>query len=62
MAGARDVFRRGAEFHGDGGFRDHRLGVGPENVDAEHAIGFGVGQDFDEAFGREVGARTGNNY
>ena len=55
VAGARDVLGRGAEFHGDGGLGDHGLGVGPENVHAEHAIGLGVGEDFDEAFGRQIG-------
>ena len=30
-------------------------GVGPEDMDAEHAVGLGVGEDFDEALGREIG-------
>ena len=34
--------------------RDHGAGVGAENMHAEHAIGRGVGQNFDEAFGGAV--------
>ena len=56
VAGAGDVLGRGAEFHGDRGFGDHGPGVGPEDVHAEHAVGLGVGEDFDKAFGREIGA------
>ena len=29
-------------------------GVGPEDVHAKHAIGLGVGEDFDEAVGRKI--------
>src|SRR5262249_57232020 len=58
---AGDVFRGCAEFHGDGGFADHVAGVGAENVHAEHAVGFGVRQDFHEALGGQIdpGARIG---
>ena len=51
VAGARDVLRGGAEFHRDGGFRDHVAGVGADDVHAEHAVGLGVGQDLHEAVG-----------
>src|SRR5579872_3205870 len=59
VAGAGDVFGRGAELHGDGGLGDHGLGVGAEDVHAEHAIGLGVGEDFDKAVGGEIGAGAG---
>ena len=32
--------------------RDHVAGVGADDVHAEHAVGLGVGEDFDEAVGR----------
>src|ERR1700722_3514580 len=59
VAGAGDVLGRGAEFHGDGGLADHVAGVGAENVHAEHAVGLGVGQDFDEAVGGQVDLGAG---
>ena len=46
MAGARDVFGRRPEFHGDGGLGDHVAGVGADDVHAEHAVGLGVGENF----------------
>ena len=54
MAGARDVLGGCAEFHGDRSLLDHVAGVGANDVDAEHAIGLGVGEDFDEAVGLVV--------
>src|SRR5580704_4342544 len=54
VAGAGDVLGRGAEFHGDRRLADHVAGVGAENVHAEHAVGFGVGQDFHKTFGGQV--------
>src|SRR6202140_1468633 len=54
VAGAGDVLRRGAEFHGDRRFADHVAGVGAENVHAEHAVGLGVRQDFHKTFGGQV--------
>ena len=59
VAGARDVLGRSAKLHGDRRLRDHGLGVGAENVHAEHAVGFGIGEDFDEALRRQVGAGAG---
>ena len=61
MAGAGDVFGRGAEFHGDRGLGDHVAGIGADDVDAEHAVGLGVGDDLDEAVGGQVdlGAAVG---
>src|SRR5215208_197860 len=61
MAGARDILRRRAELHGDGGFRDHVAGVGAEDMHAQHAVGVGVGEDLDEAIGRQIdlGAAVG---
>src|SRR5580698_8077515 len=55
VASAGDVFGRRAEFHGDRRFGDHGLGVRPKDVDAKHAIGLSVGEDFDEAVGCEIG-------
>ena len=55
VAGARDVLGRSAELHSHSGFRDHVAGVGADDVDAEHPVGLGVGQDFDEAVGLLVG-------
>src|SRR5579864_854817 len=54
VAGAGDVFRRSAELHGERRLADHVAGIGAENVHAEHAVGLGVGQDFDKAFGGQV--------
>src|SRR5262245_45820235 len=54
VAGARDVFRGGANLHGDGGLGNHVAGIGAENVHAEHAVGLGVGEDLDEPVGGAV--------
>src|SRR5580700_6139827 len=54
VAGAGDVFGRRTEFHGDGGLCDHGLGIGSENMDAKHAVRLGIGEDFNEALGREI--------
>ena len=55
VAGARDVFRRGAELHRHRRLRDHVAGIGAEDVHAEHAVGLGVGEDLHEAVGLLVG-------
>jgi hypothetical protein len=54
MARTRDVFGRGAEFHGDGGLRNHVAGIDTNHMDAEHAVGLGIGQDLHEAIGGEI--------
>ena len=51
VAGARDVLGGSAELHGDDGFRDHIAGVGADQMDAEHAVGLGVGENFHETLG-----------
>src|SRR5262249_8918448 len=40
------------------GFRDHIAGVRADDVDAQHAVGFGIGENFDEAFGLLIGLGT----
>ena len=50
MTNACDVFRAGVEFH-----RHHRLGdqlgrARAHDMDAEHAVAGGIGEDLDEAF------------
>src|SRR3979411_1816727 len=61
VAGARDVLGRFGEFHRDGGFGVPAVGVGPDDVHAEHAVGLGVGEDFDETVGLmvDLGAAVG---
>ncbi len=49
------VFCRAAELHQDCGFRDQLAGVGANDVDAEHTIRRGVGENFDEAVGHVNG-------
>ena len=43
------------------GFGDHVAGAGADDVDAEHAVGLGVGEDLDDAFGlvHGLGAAVG---
>ena len=55
VAGAREIFRRTAEFHQHRRFRDHVAGVRTDNVNAEHAVGLGVGQNFHKAVGLLIG-------
>src|SRR5579863_10701399 len=54
VTGTGDVFGRSAEFHGDRGLADHVTGIGAEDVHAEHAVGLGVGEDFDETVGGQI--------
>ncbi len=56
VAGAGDVLGRGAELHRERRLGDHRAGVGADDVDAEHAVARGIGEDLDEALGVAVGA------
>ena len=51
MAGARNVFRRGAKFHGQAGFGNQFAGDGPDDVYAKDAVCFFVRKDFYKAFG-----------
>ena len=45
VADAGDVLRAAGELHGGDGLGDHVAGPGPEDVHAEDAVGFGVGED-----------------
>lgn len=49
VAGTCEVFAGGSELDGGDDFGDEVSGAGPDNVDTEEAIGFGVGEDFDFA-------------
>ncbi len=51
VEGAGEVFAGGVEFHRHDRFGDHVARMGGEDVDAEDAIGFGVGDDLDLAIG-----------
>jgi hypothetical protein len=59
VAGARNVLGGGAEFHGDRRLRDHVAGVGADDVHAEHAVVFGIDEDFYETLGPLVGPGAG---
>ena len=61
VAGAGDVFRAGAEVHRGGGFGDQVARLGAENVNAQHAVGFRVGEDFHFAvdFAERAGTAVG---
>ena len=54
MAGAGDILGRGTELHGNRSLGDHIAGVRADDVDAEHAVGLGIGEDFHEALGLQV--------
>ncbi len=49
VAGARDVFRCRAEFHRDRSFRDHVAGIGADDMNPKHAIGFGIRENFSQS-------------
>ena len=55
MAGARDVFSGRAEPHRHRRLRDHVAGIRADDMHAEHAVGFGVGENLHEAVGLLVG-------
>ena len=55
VAGAGEVLGGGAEFHRDADLVDQVARRGPDDVAAEDAVGFLVGQQLDEAVPREVG-------
>jgi hypothetical protein len=55
MAGVGDVFRGRAEFHRERGFGDHCSGERADDVNAEHFVGFGVGDYLHKAIGVAVG-------
>src|SRR4051812_4604629 len=61
VVGAGDVFGGGFELHGDDGLGDHVGGVGAKDVDAEDAVGLGVGDDLDlsDGFVHALGAAVG---
>src|SRR5262245_8006394 len=61
MAGARQIFRRSAELDQDRALVDHLAGFYADDVHAQHAIGFRVRQELDEAVGLLVrlGAAVG---
>src|SRR5260370_1386290 len=58
MRRARDVLGRGAILHGERRLGDHRAGIWPNDMDTEHAVGLGIGEDLDEAVSVRVGARA----
>ena len=47
VASAGEVFTTCAEGDCRGGFVDQIASMGTENVNAENAIGFGIGENFD---------------
>ena len=51
VAGASEVVGRAGEFHDRGAFGDDGGCLGAEDVDAEDAVGLGVGDDLREAVG-----------
>ena len=55
MAGAREVFRRTAEFHEHRGLVDQLACHGAHDVNAQHLVGLRICQNLDEAIGRLVG-------
>ena len=55
MTSARNVLCGGAELHCDRRLRDHVGGVRADDMDAQYAIGFGVGENFHEAVGLLIG-------
>ena len=57
VAGARDILGGTTEFHRQRRFGDQRPGLGAHDVDAEYAIGRGVGQHLGEAVGVADGFR-----
>ena len=58
VAGAGQIFRRAAEFHQHAGFGDQFAGADAEDVNAEHAVGRGVGENLHEAVGLAHRARA----
>ena len=57
VTSASDVLGGSAEFDRQRRFRDHRPGVRSNDMDANHAVGRGVGQNFNKAFGVGIGPR-----
>src|SRR5690606_33587195 len=45
------VFGAGAEFHGDGALLDQLGRARADDVNAQHAVGLGIGDDLDETGG-----------
>ena len=58
VADTREVFAGGAKFHRHHGFGNQFGGIGADDVHAEDAVGFGVGQHLDEAAGIAHAERT----
>lgn len=59
MARPGNVLGRSAVLDGEGGLGDHLAGVGADDVNTKDAVGFGVGNEFDDTLGVEVGLGTG---
>jgi hypothetical protein len=62
VAGAGDILRRRTELHRDGSLRNHIAGIRADDVDAQHAVGLGIGKDLHETFGLQIhlGAAVGS--
>src|SRR6516165_9028858 len=56
VAGAREIFRRAAEFHQDAGFGDELARARAKDMNAKHAIGLGIGENLHKAIGVAHGA------
>lgn len=54
-----NVLGRSAVLDGECGLGDHLAGVGADDVNTKDAVGFGVGNEFDDTLGVEVGLGTG---
>ena len=59
MASAGEVFAASAEGNGRGGFVSQFARAWPENVNAQDAIRFGVGENLDKTFSLTKCSSTG---
>ena len=58
VAGARKIFGRAAEFHQHRRLVDHLAGFAADDVNAEHAIGLGIGENFHETISGLIDLRA----
>lgn len=58
VAHPRNVLGRGTVLNGKTGLSNHLTSVGADDVNAENAVGFGIGDELDKTLGVEVGLRA----